>query len=302
MDIDHARTFLAVVDTGSFVAAAEKIYVTQSTVSMRIKVLEHQLGQTLFERSKAGASLTPAGRQFQKHARAFIKIWQQAKLEVALPEGHDVAITIGAQPSLWHGYVLNFLPLMRAAAPHVALRTQMAAASELLMERLNNGVIDLAILYRPDARPGIRIVQLFEEHLVMVSNGPDIGNGGVRAEDAGLPPDDYIYVDWGPEFRADHSLNFPDLILPGLHLDVGTLGIDFLLENPASGYFPLRIAAPHIAAGRLHAVTGAPTFSYRTYAAYSEEADAAVMATALEGLRTIAEEQLPTAAGDAVEG
>ncbi|MCJ9430670.1 LysR family transcriptional regulator [Kordiimonas marina] len=298
MDIDHARTFLAVVDTGSFVAAAEKIYVTQSTVSMRIKVLEQQLGQTLFERSKAGASLTPAGRQFQKHARAFIKIWQQAKLEVALPEGHDVAITIGAQPSLWHGYVLNFLPWMRAAAPHVALRTQMAAASELLMERLNNGVLDLAILYRPVPRPGIRIAQLFEEHLVMVSNGPE----GVRAEGAGLPPDDYVYVDWGPEFRADHSLNFPDLILPGLHLDVGTLGIDYLLENPASGYFPLRIAAPHIAAGRLHTVGDAPTFSYRTYAAYSEEADAAVMATALEGLRTIAEEQVPMNAGDAVEG
>ncbi|TNE60476.1 MAG: LysR family transcriptional regulator [Alphaproteobacteria bacterium] len=294
MDIEHARTFLAVVDTGSFVAAADKIYVTQSTVSMRIKVLEQQLGQTLFERSKAGAALTPAGRQFQKHARAFLKIWQQAKLEIALPEGHEAAITIGAQPSLWDGYVLAFLPWMRERAPQIAIRTQMAAASTILMERLNSGIIDLAILYRPDARPGIRITQLFEEHLVMVSSE-------AASDTPALPPKGYVYVDWGPEFRADHSVNFPDLTLPGLHLDVGTLGIEYLLENPASGYFPLRIAEPHLKAGRLSLVAGAPIFSYRTYAAFSEQADETVMALALEGLNTVARRQVPEDAEKAVE-
>ena len=74
MDIDQARTFLAVVETGSFVDAAKRVFVTQSTVSMRIKALEERLGKSLFARSKAGATMTPAGVQFQKHALAMVRV------------------------------------------------------------------------------------------------------------------------------------------------------------------------------------------------------------------------------------
>ncbi|MDX1743391.1 MAG: LysR family transcriptional regulator, partial [Ruegeria sp.] len=61
MDIELARTFLAVVETGTFFDAANRVHVTQSTVSMRIRTLEQQLGQAVFERGKSGATLTPAG-------------------------------------------------------------------------------------------------------------------------------------------------------------------------------------------------------------------------------------------------
>lgn len=74
MDIELARTFLAVVETGSFVGAADRVHVTQSTVSMRIRSLEEQLGKPLFERGKTGASLTPAGVQFQRHALALVRV------------------------------------------------------------------------------------------------------------------------------------------------------------------------------------------------------------------------------------
>ena len=70
MDTELARTFLAVVATGSFVGAAQRLHVTQSTVSVRIQRLEQSLGAELFVRNKGGAVLTPAGRQFQRHAGA----------------------------------------------------------------------------------------------------------------------------------------------------------------------------------------------------------------------------------------
>jgi DNA-binding transcriptional LysR family regulator len=60
MDTELARTFLAVVSAGNFVAAAERLHVSQSTVSTRIHTLEEQLRCTLFVRNKAGATLTPA--------------------------------------------------------------------------------------------------------------------------------------------------------------------------------------------------------------------------------------------------
>ena len=64
MDIALIRTFLEVAATGSFVNAADRLYVTQSAVSLRVQRLEDALGRPLFTRSKAGAELTSAGREF----------------------------------------------------------------------------------------------------------------------------------------------------------------------------------------------------------------------------------------------
>ena len=74
MDVTLARTFLEVVATGNFIGAADRLHVTQSTVSMRIKSLGEQLGQILFHRSKAGANLTPAEQHFQKHATDIVRM------------------------------------------------------------------------------------------------------------------------------------------------------------------------------------------------------------------------------------
>jgi len=63
MDIDQARTFLAIAAHGSFLEAAKRLHVTQSTVSARIHNLESDLGAQLFVRNRSGASLTSAGRR-----------------------------------------------------------------------------------------------------------------------------------------------------------------------------------------------------------------------------------------------
>ena len=75
MDINLARTFLAICEVGNFVKASERLYVTQSTVSTRVKLLEDMLGQPLFVRTKAGASLTAAGVQFRPFAEKLIQTW-----------------------------------------------------------------------------------------------------------------------------------------------------------------------------------------------------------------------------------
>ena len=59
MDIELARTFVEIVSTGSFIKAADRLHVAQTTVSARVRFLEEQLGRPLFVRNKAGASLTP---------------------------------------------------------------------------------------------------------------------------------------------------------------------------------------------------------------------------------------------------
>lgn len=279
MDINLARTFLSIVETGSFVEAAERLHITQSTVSSRVKTLEDIIGQKMFERSRAGATLTRAGLQFQKHALAFVRVWEHARLDVGLAEQHRDHFAAGAQFSLWDGFFLSWIANMRSLVPDVAI-TATLGFSASLMERLIEGTLDLGLMYRPVQRPGLIVEHLFDEELVLVTSG-----------DASLPApyDNYVFVNWGPEFQADHAMTLPDLAHPGLTLDLGTLGVNYLLENAATGYFPLRVAKPYLKNERLSLIGRAPRFVYPAYAVYPEERDEDAFAPFLDGLRKLVE-------------
>lgn len=279
MDINLARTFLAIVETGSFVEAAERLHVTQSTVSSRVKTLEDIIGQKMFERSRAGATLTRAGLQFQKHALAFVRVWEHARLDVGLAEQHRDHFAAGAQFSLWDGFFLTWIAAMRKSVPDVAITATLGFSANL-MERLIEGTLDLGLMYRPVRRPGLAVEHLFDEELVMVTSG-----------DAARPApyDNYVFVNWGPEFQADHAMALPDLSHPGLTLDLGTLGMNYLLENAATGYFPQRVTEPYIKDGRLRLVPRAPRFVYPAFAVYPEERDEEAFAPFLDCLRALVE-------------
>lgn len=280
MDIQLARTFLAIVETGSFQEAAERVHVTQSTVSMRVRSLEEQLGQTLFLRGKSGAALTQAGAKFHRHALTLVRVWEQAKLDAALPAGASVALAIGAQLSLWDGFLVEWIGRMRQAAPDVALKAELAAAATLI-GRMTDGALDIAVVYAPQQRPGFLVERLFDEELVLATSASD----GAGVEDAA-----YVFVDWGPDFAADHALAFSTRPTPSLRLGIGTLGLQYLLARPASGYFPRRAVAPEIARGALRLVEDAPRFRYPVYALVAEAAPEPAAGQALALLRSMAAE------------
>ena len=100
MDIAQARTFLEIAETGSFIAAAGRLNVTQTAVSARIRALEDQLGRRLFVRNKSGARLTPAGGVFcGTRAR-----WCRSGTGPCAGRpaaGHTDIVSVGAEISLW---------------------------------------------------------------------------------------------------------------------------------------------------------------------------------------------------------
>jgi DNA-binding transcriptional LysR family regulator len=275
MDINLARTFLTVTETGSFIEAAHKLNITQSTVSARIKGLEDLLGRPLFERSKSGAELTAAGEQFRKHALALVRVWQRAQLEVSLSDQHRDHLAAGAPHCLWQGFLLRWVSGLRADAPDVAV-SAVAGASALLTQRLIEGTLDLAVMYRPIQPPGHLIEHLFDEEFVLVTSG---SNPARRAAN------DYVFIDWGPEFQQDHAAAYPERANPGLNLDIGLAGVDYLLSNELSAYFPLRLVKGHLARGRLKQPKRARRFVYPVYVVYPEARDEEAYEPVLEGLR-----------------
>jgi DNA-binding transcriptional LysR family regulator len=278
VDTELARTFLAVVSAGNFVAAADKLHVTQSTVSARIQTLEQLLRVTLFVRNKAGAALTPAGRQFQKHASALVRTVEQARQDVGIAKGFSGTLTVGGRIGLWEEYLLHWLPLMRAKHPDIAIRAENALEPEL-MQGLVEGRVDIGVMYTPQSRPGLKVEQLFEEQLILVST-----NKSSPPE----PQPGYVYIDWGPEFYARHMALFPDFAGPSLTANIGWLGLQHVLENSGSGYFAHRIVAPQLAAGRLHVVKGAPEFMMPAYVVYPGDSDDAVIAEAVTIMHRLA--------------
>ena len=69
MQTELIDTFLDLVETRSFHRTAERLNVTQSTISARVLALEQSVGARLFTRSRAGTNLTTEGLKFEAHAR-----------------------------------------------------------------------------------------------------------------------------------------------------------------------------------------------------------------------------------------
>lgn len=279
MDIELARTFLEVVETGNFKRAADRLNVTQSTVSMRVKTLEDLLGQRLFRRSKAGADLTSAGHHFNPYALTMVRAWQQARQDIALPSGYRAALNVGAQFGLWERLLVRWLPWMRAAVPDVALRAEVGFP-ETVMEHVAVGLVDIGVLYNAPTRPHVVVERVLTERIVMVAT--ERGRGS-NAEDG------YVMVDWGADFRAEHGQTFPEMETPAVTVNFGPMGLDYILANGGAGYFPLPLARPHLDAGQLHRVDGAPEFSRTAYLVYpAAEEYVEWFKTALQGLRHVA--------------
>jgi DNA-binding transcriptional LysR family regulator len=276
MDVTLARTFVEIVAAGTFMLAAERLHLTQTAVSARVRSLEHALGRQLFVRSRAGAALTPAGEQFLRHARTLVQVWEQARRQVAIPPGTRAVVTVGCEISLWDPLMIDWLVWMRRIAPHLALRTEVDLPADLL-NKVAQGAIDIAVVYSPQQRPGLRIELLIEEKLVLVTTS--------RAKSR--RPAGYVYVDWGREFAAQHHLAFPDLSNAAMSVGLGPLGREYLLEAGGSGYFRLNVVRRLLKSGRLHVVPDAPVFLYPAYAVYAESADPKVVMPALAGLRHV---------------
>ncbi len=275
MDIALARTFLMVAETGSFIDAARKMNITQSTVSARIKGLEDMLGRPLFERSKTGAELTAAGNQFQKHALALVRVWQHAQLEVGLSDQHRDHLAVGAPMSLWDGFMLKWVSWMRTNIPDIAVSAS-EGLSAVLTQRLIEGTLDLAVMYRPAQPPGHVIEHLFDEEFVLVTSAKAgtttrdrlcFRRLGTRIFNRITPPptrNSPIPVSTSISSRSASTICSP---------------------TKSSGYFPMRIVRPHLARGRLKQPKRARKFVYPVYMVYPETRDEEAFEPIIKGLR-----------------
>lgn len=291
MDITLIKTFIEVANTGSFVAACDRLFVTQSAVSLRIQRLEDSLGHPLFTRSKAGAILTPAGVQFEHYALSLMKLWEEARQQIAIPEGYSRAISIGAQYSLWPRLGFRWIDAMQSCMPELSVHAELGMPDRLT-RFLVEGVIHAALLYTPQLRPGLVVEPALDDELILVASYPDAG-----LDLQGV----YVSVDWGPEFTHAMTFALPHLTDSGRSLALGALAMDYIVNRRAAAYLPARAARRHLDAGKLHIVAEAPRFAYPSWVVYRDDLNeeiAAVARATLAGVVQDAEKEQETIVQD----
>ena len=261
MDITLIRTFIEVANTGSFIAASERLFVTQSAVSLRIQRLEQSLGHALFTRSKGGAILTSAGTQFERYALSLLKVWEEARQQIAIPHGYNKALSIGAEYSLWPGMGFRWIDLMREAMPGLSIHAEVGL-SDRITRYLVEGTVQAGLMYAPQQRPGLILEPALDDELILVSSYK------VSVDDI---HDSFVSVDWGPEFTHFLALTLPRLTDSGQSMALGALAGDYVVHRRASAYLPALSVKRYLDDGKLHVVADAPRFAHPCWIVWRDD-------------------------------
>lgn len=158
MDPDLLKAFLAVAELGGFSAAAKRLNVTQSAVSLQIKRLEERAGISLFHRTSRTVELTEAGATLVPYAQRILRLNDEARSAVASPSKVQ-EVRVGMTDEQAVAYLPFMLPIFTRAYPEARLQV-ICGTSPDLVEQVQDGLVDIAITIRhPDVSGGTVVGQ-----------------------------------------------------------------------------------------------------------------------------------------------
>jgi DNA-binding transcriptional LysR family regulator len=166
LDTDQLRSFLAIVDTGSFTRAAERVHKTQSAVSMHIRRLEEQLGCVLFVKQGRGVRLTAEGECLIDFARRIVHL-EAGAVAALSPMGLRGAVRIGIPDDYSEIYLADILSRFIRRHPMVEVSVTCEGSPELA-QQVSAGALELALVTDHPGLHGFEV--LSEQRLVWVAS------------------------------------------------------------------------------------------------------------------------------------
>ena len=146
MNLDLLRSFFAVAEQGSLNKAAERLHVSQSTLTRQMQTLEHEVGGALFERGPGGVALTATGHALADGMRPLLVEFDRALGEVRKrARGQSSELRIGYLMSAVAEYLNPALAKLRRAHPEVKVKLLDLSPGEQV-SALRRGELDLALI------------------------------------------------------------------------------------------------------------------------------------------------------------
>ncbi|MHA4730209.1 LysR family transcriptional regulator [Ensifer adhaerens] len=202
MQVELIETFLDLMESRSFNRTAERLNLTQSTVSHRVKALEAQFNRKLFTRNKGGTVPTAAGLRFLDYANALQNQWHEATRAVTNAGALERSMRLGVQHDLAEAFAGEWMATIRRELPGIEIYME-ADYSNQMNRDLGAGELDLAILYTPHYLPDLYYERIGDLHYVMVSTEAQM-LAEIRSES-------YIRSSYSPGFDRAHRLALPHL-------------------------------------------------------------------------------------------
>lgn len=168
MDFRQLRYFVAVYEEGHVGRAAERLSLSQPALSQQIRLLEHSLDVSLFERSSKRLLPTLAAHTLYNHAVPLLEGMQRARDALRNFKGQSQrTLAIGVMQTVHSSLVPQMLEQVRKAQPHLVVQIYELSAMEI-ERRLLNGSLDIGISYLPPRQPGLHGLLLYEDELKVV--------------------------------------------------------------------------------------------------------------------------------------
>ena len=181
LDIDILRSVVAIAESGSIAAAAQRVARTPAAVSMQIKKLEEMLGRSLFDRTRQGMTPTAEGERLLTYARKMLELNREAVQAFTMPELSG-KISIGMTDSFGGLRLAKVLSAFACCHPKVVVNVTMDQTSRMCLA-LDRGELDLTV-FTPGGsaalRPGDKV--LAEEQLAWIAK-----EGGRAAKQSPVP-------------------------------------------------------------------------------------------------------------------
>lgn len=168
-----------------FKKAADACYVSPSTLSNAISEMEAQLGIQIFERTSKKVIVTSLGKEILKKARAIkMEIGDINQLSEDQKNPLSMPITLGIIPTVGPYFIPLVLPSLKKKFPNLKLKI-IEAQSSVLVSKVNNGEIDMAILAMPYKLDGLLSFKFWEENFYYISykGKKEIDKDKIRAKE-----------------------------------------------------------------------------------------------------------------------
>ncbi len=257
MHIELIETFLDLCSTHSFNQTADRMGVTQSTVSGRIKSLERHVGRPLFKRSRSGTALTTAGLRFEPHARALRHAWVTALNATRDTGMAGVTMRIGLQHDLVAIAMDALIGGFRRVLPDTVFYFEADYSHQMCVD-LVSGAQDVGVLYSPQTHPDLHFEALGEVAYVMVSTETD-NLADVRS-------DSYILANYAAAFAHTHAAILPALTHVSLSIGQNAAMVDLLKSLSGTAYVLRHSADELCGTGHCRRVRNAPTITQPVFA------------------------------------
>jgi len=212
MTIEYIRTFLTVVELGTFVKASEQLFCSQSSISNRLKMLEAEVGCALIVRApgQRGIDLTPAGEAFLPVAQQWLALWSDTqRLKFRMEEEN---LSIGSIDLVNNHIFLPFFKLINRNYPNIKLSLYTHHSSEI-HGLLTNRKIDIGFVFSQVRYADIISQPVYKEKMYLLchKNSPYYND----YPNSQLNPCNEIFLRWGSDYQLWHD-RFWDPALPNL--------------------------------------------------------------------------------------